>query len=125
MKIIKYGELISSPDGTLLPCIPMPEAYAVIKSGFPVLGRISEFESPNLLFTDFLVDPLASWNVAKYKGLIESTQLNHNLYVVMPSCHGHTLEVDKAVADLCGQYDRVKALITEHPDELEIYLGTQ
>jgi hypothetical protein len=118
MKIIKYGEHIPSNDGTPFLTVGFPTAYGLVKTGLPVLGRISEFEPVCRLFRYHLVDPLTSWGVNRYEHLIESTDLNHELYIMMPSTHGHALVTDIAVAQMCSKYPRVKGLVTQFPDEV-------
>jgi hypothetical protein len=121
MKIIKHGEHIMAPNGRAFLTVGFPSAYGLVKEGLPVLGRISEFEPTCRLFKYHLVDPLTSWSANRYEALIETTDLNHDLYIMMPSTHGHGLVTDKAVAEMCAKYPRVKGLITKFPEELDDY----
>ncbi|TFH25949.1 hypothetical protein E4G67_00085 [Candidatus Bathyarchaeota archaeon] len=101
--------------------VPFPLAYHARKACLPVYGRISEFEPACLLFDRFLIDPLVSWGTQKYKDLIETTQLNHRLLIMMPSTHGHSLDLDIEVTQLCIGDSRIEGLITKHPGELSGY----
>lgn len=101
-----------------------PEAYTQIKSGRKIMGRVSEYEPACMLFQIFLIDPLAKWTPDVYERLINTTELNHELYIMMPSMHGHLLDTDKAVLDVCRKYDRVVGLITKYPEKLQEYLDS-
>lgn len=122
MKIIKHGDHILADNGTPFLTVGFPEAYKLVKAGLPVLGRISEFEPVCRIFRHHLIDPLTSWGVNRYGKLIEDTDPNHELYIMMPSTHGHGLVTDKAVAEMCAKYPRVKGLVTKYPEELTAHL---
>lgn len=119
MKIIKHGDYIKTDAGRSFLTVGFPSAYDLVKVGLPVLGRISEFEPTCRLFKYHLIDPLTSWGVNRYELLIETTDLNHELYIMMPSTHGHGLITDIAVAKMCAKYPRIKGLVTKHTEELE------
>ncbi len=118
MKIIRLGDEILSEDSVPLISASFPEAYKLVKSGVRVLGRVSEFEPTCRLFHYHLIDPLTSWGVHKYEYLIDITDPNHELYIMMPSTHGHALVTDINVAKMCAKYPQVKGLITRYPDEV-------
>lgn len=125
MKIIEHGNHIMFDDDTPFLMVGFPSAYKLVKAGLPVLGRVSEFEPVCMLFKHQLIDPITSWSAARYEKLIKTTELNHELYVMMPSVHGHSLIADQAVADVCVKFTRIKGLVTKFPNELEAYISNR